>query len=82
MHTFLLIMIFISSVILILSVLLQEGKNSGLSSSVSGNTETLFGKNKARGLQALLQRITVVSGAVFMISVFLFGLIKASIFKA
>ena len=81
MHNFLLYVIFASSIVLILSVILQEGKSSGLSSTVTGTSETLFGKNKARGLQALLQRITVVSGTIFMLSVFLFGIIKGSIFS-
>ena len=71
MQTALTIVVFLSSIILIASVLLQEGKSAGMSGAVSGGAESLFGKSKARGYQSLLQRVTVISGAIFMLSIFL-----------
>jgi preprotein translocase subunit SecG len=73
MQTALSIVVFASSIVLIASVLLQEGKSAGMSGAIGGGAETLFGKGKAKGLQALLQRITIVSGIIFMVSVFLFS---------
>jgi preprotein translocase subunit SecG len=58
---------------LIASVLLQEGKSAGMSGAVAGGAESLFGKSRAKGLQAFLQRTTIVSGIIFMIAIFLFS---------
>ncbi|QAY67316.1 preprotein translocase subunit SecG [Paenibacillus protaetiae] len=44
---------------LIAVVLLQKGKSAGLSGAISGGAEHLFGKTKARGLDLLLQRLTI-----------------------
>ena len=75
MGTFLSIVIFISAILLIFSVLLQEGKSAGMSGTIAGGAETLFGKGRAHGLQATLQRMTVISAIVFMISIFVFSII-------
>ncbi|MDR2520172.1 MAG: preprotein translocase subunit SecG [Eubacteriaceae bacterium] len=75
MQLFLSILIFASSLVLILSVLLQEGKGYGMGASIGGTDETLFGKSKARGLQAMLQRLTVFSGALLMLSIFMFNVV-------
>ncbi len=61
------------SLILIVSVLLQEGNDSGMSSAFGGTNERLFGKGSAVGLQATLKRITVCSGVAFMIVVLIMG---------
>ncbi len=47
-------------------VLLQEGKNSGLS-ALSGVADTYWGKNKGRSMEGMLVRITTVLGAIFMV---------------
>ncbi|MCM3130694.1 MULTISPECIES: preprotein translocase subunit SecG [unclassified Paenibacillus] len=52
---------------LIVVVLLQQGKSAGLSGAISGGAEHLFGKTKARGLELVLQRVTVGLAAGFMI---------------
>lgn len=75
MQIFLSGIVFLSSLVLIASVLLQEGKSAGMSGAVSGGAESLFGKNRARGLQALLQQITVISSIVFMLSIFIFSIL-------
>jgi preprotein translocase subunit SecG len=46
---------------------LQSGKSAGLSGAISGGAETLFGKQKARGLDLILHRITVVLSVLFII---------------
>jgi len=82
MQIFLSILIFASSAVLILSVLFQEGKGYGMGQAIGGTDETLFGKTKARGLQAMLQRCTVISAGLLMLSVFLFNVFvgKAGLF--
>ena len=56
MKTFLMIVLAIACIILIVSVLLQSGNSSGLSGSIAGGAEQLFGKKKSRGYEAILQR--------------------------
>lgn len=57
----------IVSVVLILSVLLQEGNSDGLSGSIAGGAEQLFGEKRGRGYQGMLEKITCVSGVLFMV---------------
>ena len=54
----------IVSIALIAAVVLQSGKSAGLSGSIAGGAETLFG-GKKKGLDELLARATMVLGAVF-----------------
>lgn len=63
----------IDAVALIVLVLLQSGKSAGLSGAISGGAEQLFGKQKARGLDAVLHRLTVVTGIIFFILTFVIG---------
>jgi preprotein translocase subunit SecG len=61
------ILLVIFSVGLIAVVLLQKGKSAGLSGAITGGAEHLFGKQKARGLDLFLQRLTVALAAGFFI---------------
>ncbi len=67
MHTVLLIGLIIVSIALIAVVLLQSGKSAGLSGAISGGAEQLFGKQKARGMDLILHRITIVLAVLFFI---------------
>lgn len=55
------------SVFLIAVVLLQSGQRSGLSGAIAGGAEAMFGKKKARGMDALLVKLTKISAVGFMI---------------
>lgn len=61
------VLLVIFSIALIAVVLLQKGKSAGLAGAISGGAEHLFGKTKARGMDLILQRVTVVVAACFMI---------------
>ena len=67
MHTFLMATAIMSSILLIIVVLLQDSKSGGLS-GLTGGAEELFGKQKVRGAELVLQRITIVLGLIFFIS--------------
>ena len=54
-------------VVLTVIVLMQEGKNAGLSGSISGAAETYWGKNKARSMEGKLVILTRILAAVFII---------------
>ncbi|RLQ96673.1 preprotein translocase subunit SecG [Falsibacillus albus] len=77
MHTLLTVLLVIDAISLIVVVLLQSGKSAGLSGAISGGAEQLFGKQKARGLDLVLHRVTVVLSVLFFvltIAVAYFGL--------
>jgi preprotein translocase subunit SecG len=65
MHTFLIIALVVVSIALIVVVLLQSGKGAGLSGAITGGAEQLFGKQKVRGVDLILHRITVVLSILF-----------------
>ncbi|EPD50602.1 MULTISPECIES: preprotein translocase subunit SecG [Paenisporosarcina] len=67
MHAFLLTLLVIVSLALIVVVLLQSGKSAGLSGAISGGAEQLFGKQKARGIDLVLHRVTIVLAVLFFI---------------
>lgn len=67
MHIFLKILLIITSIGLISVVLLQKGKSAGLSGAISGGAEHLFGKQKARGLDLFLSRLTVGFAVAFFV---------------
>ncbi len=54
-------------VVLIGIVLMQSGKQAGLSGSIAGGAETFFGKTKGRTMDAMLGRWTSVCAVLFMI---------------
>jgi len=67
MHTALIILLVLVSIALITVVLLQSGKSAGLSGAISGGAEQLFGKQKARGLDLILHRATIVLSVLFFV---------------
>ncbi|SDZ35038.1 preprotein translocase subunit SecG [Evansella caseinilytica] len=67
MLTFVSILLVIVSILLIAVVVLQSGRSAGLSGAISGGAEQLVGKQKARGLEAVLNKATVVLGVLFFV---------------
>lgn len=67
MHTILVTLLIIVSLALIVAVLLQSSKSTGLSGAISGGAEQLFGKQKARGLDLILHRMTIVLAVLFLV---------------
>ncbi|MEI4789337.1 preprotein translocase subunit SecG [Bacillus sp. FJAT-53060] len=67
MHVFAITLLVIVSIALIIVVLLQSSKSDGLSGAISGGAEQLFGKQKARGLDLILHRLTVILSVLFFI---------------
>lgn len=54
------------SVVLTVVVLMQQGKNAGLG-AIAGGSETYWGKNKGRSMEGMLEKITKILIAVFII---------------
>lgn len=61
----------IDAIILIVLVLLQSGTSAGLAGAISGGAEQLFGKQKARGLDLVLHRGTVIAAVLLFVLAFL-----------
>ncbi|WP_339060384.1 preprotein translocase subunit SecG [Tepidibacillus marianensis] len=78
MALFLKILLIVFSLGLIVAVLLQSGKSAGLSGAITGGAEQLFGKQKARGMDAILEKATIVLAVGFI----LLSLVVAYIVKA
>ena len=64
MTTALMILDGIISIALIAVVVLQSSKSSGMSGSIAGGAETIFG-GKRKGLDELLAKATMVLGLLF-----------------
>jgi len=57
----------LSSLVLIASILMQSGKSAGLSGSIGGGAEQIFGKNEAKGWEKIFDRMTKIAAIVFLI---------------
>jgi preprotein translocase subunit SecG len=71
------IILILDCIALVTVVLLQEGKSNGLSGAISGGAEQLFGKQKQRGVDLFLHRLTIVLSVIFfllMLGISYFGL--------
>ncbi|MUK89196.1 preprotein translocase subunit SecG [Ornithinibacillus sp. L9] len=65
------VLLVIDAIIMIVLVLLQSGTSAGLSGAISGGAEQLFGKQKARGIDLVLHRGTIITGVLFFVLAFL-----------
>ena len=63
----LLIVLAIASLALIASVLFRSGNSAGLSGSIAGGAEELFGKKKSKGYDEILAKVTAVAALVFIV---------------
>lgn len=67
MKTALVIVLLIISVILAIVIMMQEGKEGGLASSISGTSETYWSKNKGKSKEAVLRKLTAFLGLVYIV---------------
>ena len=59
------VILLISSLVMIVTVLLQSGQTQGLG-SIAGGAETFFGKNKAKSVEGKLALLTKICAGVFV----------------
>lgn len=64
-----------AALFLIAVVLLQSGKNAGLSGAIAGAADTFMSKNKAKTMDAKLAKMTKYVAIVFIILTFVMNLI-------
>lgn len=57
----------IACLVLIVSILMHSGRSAGLSGSIAGGAEQLFGKQKGRQYDVLFDKITKIGAIMFII---------------
>ena len=55
------------SVILTISILLQSSNSAGMSGSIGGGAEQLFGQRKSQGYDAILSKVSTVTAVLFIV---------------
>jgi len=63
------VILLFASIFMIVSILLQTSKSDGLSGSIAGGAEQLFGKKKSNTYDMMLSRVTTVSSIVYIVLV-------------
>lgn len=76
MRTAIIVVHIIVAIALIVIVLLQHGKQAGLSGAIAGGAETFFGKNKGRTIDAILSKLTSVAAVIFLITSLALAFVK------
>ena len=63
------IILLAAALFLVVSVLLQSGKNHRLSGTITGSAETFFGKTKGQSIDKKLSKLTAIVAVVFVVLV-------------
>lgn len=66
-HGILLILYIIDCIALTVVVLMQEGKQAGLTGAISGAAESYWGKNKGRSMEGGLALATRIMAVLFVV---------------
>jgi len=75
METVLIILQALMSLVLIVVIMLQSGKEAGLSGALAGNTDSYLGKNGKGGLDKLLAKYTKWVALVWIVLTLILSLI-------
>ena len=62
------VILVIASVLIVIIVLMQQSRQSGLSGAIAGGSESFFGKNKGRTIDAILEKWTSVVAILFLVT--------------
>ncbi|MFT5871159.1 MAG: preprotein translocase subunit SecG [Clostridium sp.] len=76
MHNFLVVLQVITSIVIIVTVMMQPSKSNGLSGLIAGSSDTFFAKNKTKTAESVLAKITAVTAVFFMIITVMLNLVK------
>ena len=61
---------------LVVSILMQSGKDKRLSGTIAGGAETFFGKEKASTMDKMLSKVTTIVAVVFAVLVVVMYMIQ------
>ncbi|WP_122646545.1 preprotein translocase subunit SecG [Enterococcus mediterraneensis] len=62
--------VIVLSILMIIAIMMQPSKQNSAASAFTGGADQLFGKQKARGFEAVMQRATAIMAAVWLILLF------------
>ena len=70
------IVFIIISVVMSVIILMQEGKQNGLSGSLGGgqSADTYWSKNKGRSMEGKLERFTLIGAIIFFVGAILLNM--------
>lgn len=77
MYNMLVGLMIIISILIIISVMMQPSKQNSAASAFTGGADQLFGKQKARGFEAFMQKTTAVLGFAWVINAIILALISS-----
>lgn len=77
MYNFILGVVIVLSILIIISIMMQPSKQNSVASAFTGGADQLFGKQKARGFEAVMQRSTAVMATIWMILLFVLVLLSS-----
>ena len=66
LKTILTVVFIILSIVITVTILMQEGKSAGLG-AIAGAADTYWGKNKGRSMEGGLVKATTVMGVLFFV---------------
>ena len=78
MYNFILGVVLVISVIMIITIMMQPSKQNSAASAFTGGADQLFGKQKARGFEAVMQRTTAILGAIWLVLLFVLVLLSST----
>ena len=61
------ILLILASIVIVIVVLMQQSRQAGLSGAIAGGSDTFFGKNKSRTIDAKLAKITKILAVFFFV---------------
>jgi len=70
------VLLVVVSLILIGSILLQSGKSAGMSGSIAGGAESIWGKTKGRTYEGFLEKLTAISAGAFIVLSLVLNLVR------
>ena len=66
LNTILTVVFIILSIVITVTILMQEGKSAGLG-AIAGAADTYWGKNKGRSMEGMLVKLTRVAVILFLV---------------
>ena len=76
MHSLLIVLQVITSIVIIVTVMMQPSKSNGLSGLIAGSSDTFFAKNKTKTAESVLARITAISSVCFILTTVMLNIVK------
>ncbi|CAM3976766.1 preprotein translocase subunit SecG [Catellicoccus marimammalium] len=77
MYNALVVILIIISILIIATVMMQPSKQNSAASAFTGGADQLFGKQKARGFVAVMQRATTVLAILWMAIALILAIMNA-----